>query len=163
MEQRRVPGGVRDRPARRALPCALSLGDQRRRWDIGLWALAANAFLFVILLPAAPYADIYASSRVTTGVVVSFVIAIPALTQLRPSFRWVGAVLVVAWMAPWWVLYGASWFPYGRQPGESPPTRYLGVPIQGSATTALPGQEVDFTICQQPVILFHSPNSSKSD
>ncbi len=118
----------------------------RRRWDIGLWALAANALLYVILLPAPPYEDIYASSRVTSGVVMSFVIAIPALTQLRPSFRWVGAVLVVAWMAPWWVLYGVSWFPYGRQPGESPPTRYLGVSIQGSATTALPGQEVDFTI-----------------
>ena len=118
----------------------------RRRWDIGLWALAANALLFVILLPAPPYEDIYASSRVTTGVVMGFVIAIPALTQLRPSFRWLGAVIVLAWMAPWWVLYRASWFPYGRQPGESRPTQYLGVSIQGSTTTALPGQEVDFTI-----------------
>jgi hypothetical protein len=118
----------------------------RRRWDIGLWALAANALLFVILLPAPPYEDIYASSRVTTGVVMGFVIAIPALTQLRPSFRWVGAVIVLAWMAPWWVLYDASWFPHGRQPGGARTTQYLGVSIQGSSTTALPGQEVDFTI-----------------
>ena len=118
----------------------------RRRWDIGLWALAANALLFVVLLPAPAYEDIYASSRVTTGVVMGFVIAIPALTQLRPSFRWLGAVIVLAWMAPWWVLYDASWFPYGRQPGGARPTQYLGVSIQGSSTTALPGQEVDFTI-----------------
>jgi hypothetical protein len=118
----------------------------RRRWDVGVWALGANALLYVVFLPTAAFQDIYSASRVTLGVACAFVMAIPALTELRPSFRWWGAVVVLAWMVPWWALDDADWLPYGRQLGGRPALWSLAVAIQGSATTAEPGREVDFTV-----------------
>lgn len=117
----------------------------RRRWDVGLWALAANALVYVVLSPQAVFEDIYGSSRITTGVVVAFVLAIPAVTDIRPSFRWWSLLFVVAWMAPWWTLYEAGWFPYGRQLGPSPKSD-LSVSIQTPLAAAAPEQEVDFTV-----------------
>jgi hypothetical protein len=117
----------------------------RRRWDIGVLALAANTLVFVVLLPSSAFADIFASSRYTIGVVASLVIAIPPLTDLAPSFRWWGWLVVLPWMAAWWLMYEYSWFPYGRHiPARISP--YLRVAIQGSSTTAFAGQEVDFTV-----------------
>jgi hypothetical protein len=118
----------------------------QRRGDVGVWALGANALLFVVFLPTAAFQEIYAASRVTLGIVIAFVVAIPALTQLRPSFRWWGAVVVLAWMAPWWVLNNADWLPFGRQFGGRPAAWSLAVAIQGSAAAAEPGHEVDFTV-----------------
>jgi hypothetical protein len=117
----------------------------RRRWEIGLWALAANAVAFVVLTPAPTFEDIYGSSRIAIGVVAAFVIAIPPFIDLRPSFRWWGWVVVLPWMAAWWLIYDASWFPYGRNIG-TPPSPALFVAIQGSARSASPGQEVNFTV-----------------
>jgi hypothetical protein len=117
----------------------------RRRWEIGLWALATNALAYVVLAPAPTFEDIYGSSRITIGVVAAFVIAIPPFTDLRPSFRWWGWLVVLPWMAAWWLIYDSAWFPYGRHigPGLSPT---LAIAIQGSAASASPGQEVDFTV-----------------
>lgn len=76
----------------------------RRRDDLGLWALAGNALALVVLVPPAVFSDYYASLRVGTGVVVAFVVAIPALMALVPRSRtWVW-LPVVFWMAPWWQL-----------------------------------------------------------
>ncbi len=117
----------------------------RGRRDIGLWLLAANALFFVLLLPSAAFADIFASSRYAIGVVAALVIAIPSVTDLAPSFRWWGWLVVLPWMAGWWLVYEASWFPYGRHIPAAQ-SRPLRVAIQGSATTASAGQEVDFTV-----------------
>jgi hypothetical protein len=145
-----LASGVRWQIFAIVLPGVLLLGLAvwalvRRRWEIGLWALAANALAYVVLAPAPTFEDIYGSSRITIGVVAAFVIAIPPLTDLRPSFRWWGWLVVLPWMAAWWLIYDSAWFPYGRHIGLglSPA---LGVAIQGSATAASPGQEVDFTV-----------------
>jgi hypothetical protein len=117
----------------------------RRCWDVGLWALAANALAFVVLVPTASFDDIFGSSRITIGVVAAFVISIPPLTDLRPSFRWWGLLVVLPWMAAWWLIYDSSWFPGGRHIAN-PLSTSLYVGIQGSSSTASRGQEVDFTV-----------------
>ena len=76
----------------------------RRPDDLGLWALAANVVAFVVLVPAPVFLDIYASFRVTAGIVVALVLAIPALAALRPGARAWLWLPVIAWMAAWWTL-----------------------------------------------------------
>ena len=57
--------------ALRALP--------RRPDSPAIWALLANALLFVLLLPASSYIDQFASSRITLGVVLAALYCIPDL------------------------------------------------------------------------------------
>jgi hypothetical protein len=76
----------------------------RRRDDPGLWALAGNALAFVVFVPAPVFLDIYASFRVTAGIVVALVLAIPALARMWPASRTWLWLPVVAWMAAWWSL-----------------------------------------------------------
>ena len=70
-----------------------------------VWALLVNGILFVVLLPSSAYADIKSAPRVTTGVVLALLLALPALARLlSPSRAWLW-VPVVAWFAPWyWLL-----------------------------------------------------------
>jgi hypothetical protein len=86
---------------------------RRRRTDLGLWAVVVNVLFCVVFLPAAAYADIYSTPRIATGVVLAFVLSLPALTALRPSGRVWLWLPVIAWMAPWWdLLPGAFQNPF---------------------------------------------------
>jgi hypothetical protein len=79
-------------------------GLVRRTRDLGLWALALNVLAVVVFVSASVFQDYYASFRVTTGVVVAFVIGIPTLAALLPRERvwfWLPTIL---WMSAWWTL-----------------------------------------------------------
>jgi hypothetical protein len=116
----------------------------RRRFELAVWALGANALIFVVLLPYPVFEDIFASSRVTTGVVMSFVLAIPVFWTIRPALRFLVWLPVVAWMAPWTTLYEPNWFPYGAVSHHA--VDALAVSIQGAPATASYDQEVNFTV-----------------
>jgi hypothetical protein len=75
----------------------------RRRRAPALWALVANWLLFVVLLPREAYAEYVASVRVTFGVVLAFLLALPMLTSLIATRRPLFAP-AVAWLLPWLVL-----------------------------------------------------------
>jgi hypothetical protein len=80
------------------------LGLWRRERDLGLWSLALNVLGVVVFVSASVFEDFYASFRVTTGVVVAFVIALPTLEALLPrgpAWFWLPTVL---WMSAWWTL-----------------------------------------------------------
>jgi hypothetical protein len=79
-------------------------GLVRRPRDLGLWALALNVLVLVIFVPQQVFEDEFSSFRVSTGIVVAFVLAIPALASLLPGARawfWIPAAL---WMTVWWDL-----------------------------------------------------------
>ena len=64
--------------------------------------LAANVLVLVVLLPEPSYADWDASGRITTGVVLAFLLCLPAVARAqRLAQAW---VLVVLWFSPWWTL-----------------------------------------------------------
>ena len=70
-----------------------------------VWALLANALLFVVLLSAAAYEDYSSAGRISTSVVLAFLLALPALARVFPTTRgWVW-LPIMAWFAPWYVLF----------------------------------------------------------
>jgi hypothetical protein len=70
-----------------------------------VWALLANAVFFVVLLPTAAYEDIKSALRLSTGVVLALLLALPALGRVLPASRAWFWIPVVAWFAPWyWLL-----------------------------------------------------------
>lgn len=70
-----------------------------------VWALLANALLFVVFLPAAAYEDYSSAGRISASVFLAFLLSLPALTRVFPTttraWLWVPTV---AWFAPWYVL-----------------------------------------------------------
>lgn len=78
-----------------------------------VWALLANALLFVIFLPAAAFEDYSSAGRISTSVVLAFLLALPALTRAFPATRAWMWLPMIAWLAPWYVLLPlaleASW------------------------------------------------------
>jgi len=69
-----------------------------------VWALLVNTLAFVVFLPAAAWDDWKSAGRLSTGVVLSLVLAVPELDRvLAPSRTWLW-VPVVAWFAPWYAL-----------------------------------------------------------
>ena len=52
-----------------------------------VWALLANALLFVVFLPAAAYEDYASAGRISTGVFLAFLLSLPALTRVFPTTR----------------------------------------------------------------------------
>jgi hypothetical protein len=69
-----------------------------------VWALLANALVFVVFLPAAAYEDYASAGRISTSVVLAFLLSLPALTRVFPTTRaWIW-LPTVAWFAPWYVL-----------------------------------------------------------
>jgi hypothetical protein len=68
-----------------------------------LWALVANWILFVVLLPREAYVEYVASVRVTFGVVLAFLLAVPTLAPLIAARRRLLAP-ALAWLLPWLVL-----------------------------------------------------------
>ena len=69
-----------------------------------VWALLANALLFVVFLPAAAYEDYASAGRISTGVFLAFLLSLPALTRVFPTTRAWMWLPTVAWFAPWYVL-----------------------------------------------------------
>ncbi len=70
----------------------------RRRATIPVWALLANIVLFVLMLTPSSYMDSAAATRVTTGVVVAALLAIPAFDAVtKHDRRWL-AGCASAWM-----------------------------------------------------------------
>jgi hypothetical protein len=60
--------------------------------------------ILVVFVPPQVFQDLFASFRVSTGVIVAFVISIPALASLPPRSRawfWLPTIL---WMSAWWIL-----------------------------------------------------------
>ena len=65
--------------------------------------LGANVLVLVVLLPEPSYADYDASGRITIGVVLAFLIALPAVVAAgRLAQAWIVALF---WFAPWYSLF----------------------------------------------------------
>lgn len=84
-----------------ALICAVMgcLALARRIWRVEIWALLANILLFVVLLPTASYIDMFASARISTGVVLAALLCIPAMDRLTKGKRTWLAMCGVLWVA----------------------------------------------------------------
>jgi hypothetical protein len=69
-----------------------------------VWALLANALVFVVFLPAAAYDDYAAAGRISTSVVLAFLLSLPALARVFPTTRAWMWLPTIAWFAPWYAL-----------------------------------------------------------
>ena len=69
-----------------------------------VWALLANALVFVVFLPAKAYEDYASAGRISTSVVLAFLLALPALARVFPTTRAWMWLPTIAWFAPWYVL-----------------------------------------------------------
>ena len=93
---------------------ALALAALRRGARApAVWALLANALVFVVFLPAKAYEDYASAGRISTSVVLAFLLSLPALTRVFPTTRaWVW-LPTIAWFAPWYALlplaFDAHW------------------------------------------------------
>ena len=91
------------------LPGAFCLGLAlfvlwRRVVEPAVVAVAANALLYVVLVPSPVFEDLYSSLRVSLGVVTAFVLAVPAFERcFGQGNAWL-FLPVVAWFSPWWLL-----------------------------------------------------------
>jgi hypothetical protein len=71
-----------------------------------LAALAANVLVLVVLLPEPSYADWDASGRISIGVVLAFLLCLPAIAGAgRLAQAWIVALL---WFAPWYSLFPSA-------------------------------------------------------
>lgn len=71
-----------------------------RRVTLELCLLAANVLVLVVLLPGTSYVNYLASGRITTGVVVAFVLCVPTLVASdRVAHAWLPIAL---WLMPWY-------------------------------------------------------------
>jgi hypothetical protein len=71
-----------------------------RRLTVELCLLAANVLVLVALLPKPTYVNYLASGRVATGVIVAFLLCVPALVREgRVAQVWLPFVL---WLLPWY-------------------------------------------------------------
>ena len=62
--------------------------------------LATNVLVLVVLLPEPSYVDYNASGRIAIGVVLAFLLCLPAVVAAgRLAQAWIVAVL---WLAPWY-------------------------------------------------------------
>jgi hypothetical protein len=69
-----------------------------------VWALLVNAALFVVLLPAKAYEDYASAGRISTSVVLAFLLSLPVLARTFPTTRAWMWLPTIAWFAPWYVL-----------------------------------------------------------
>ena len=84
------------------LPALICLGLTtlaiwKHRLSAPVAILLANIVLFVLLLPRDSYVDIFASSRITTGVVLGTLYCLPVFDRLTRGKRHWLAVVVVLW------------------------------------------------------------------
>jgi hypothetical protein len=69
-----------------------------------VWALLANALVFVVLLSAKAYEDYASAGRISTGVVLAFLLSLPALARVFPTTSAWMWLPMIAWCAPWYDL-----------------------------------------------------------
>ena len=85
----------------------------RRSRSAAVWALLANAVVFVVLLPAKAYEDYASAGRISTSVVLAFLLALPTLVRAFPTTRAWMWLPTIAWFAPWYTLlplaFDAHW------------------------------------------------------
>ena len=78
-----------------------------------VWALLANAVVFVVLLPAKAYEDYASAGRISTSVFLAFLLSLPALVRTFPVTRAWMWLPTIAWFAPWYTLlplaFDANW------------------------------------------------------
>jgi hypothetical protein len=78
-----------------------------------VWALLANALLFVVFLSAAAYEGYASAGRISTSVVLAFLLSLPALARVFPTTRAWMWLPTIAWFAPWYELlplaFDARW------------------------------------------------------
>ena len=78
-----------------------------------VWALLANALVFVVFLPTKAYEDYASAGRISTGVVLAFVLSLPALARVFTTTRAWMWLPTIAWFAPWYTLlplaFDAQW------------------------------------------------------
>jgi hypothetical protein len=83
------------------LACAVAWWATRRV-TLELCLLAANVLVLVVLLPATSYINYLASGRIATGVVLSFVLCVPAILSAgRVAQTWLPVAL---WLMPWYTV-----------------------------------------------------------
>jgi hypothetical protein len=71
-----------------------------RRVTLELCLLVANVLVLVVLLPGTSYVNYLASGRIATGVVVAFVLCLPAILKSgRVAQAWLPVAL---WLMPWY-------------------------------------------------------------
>jgi hypothetical protein len=85
----------------------------KRSRGVEIWALLANALLFVVLLAPESYADMYASARISTGVVLAAIYCLPAFEKVGKRLLPAFAVTCGAWllMLPIWVIGSLVFWP----------------------------------------------------
>jgi hypothetical protein len=71
---------------------------------LAVWALLANALVFVVFLPAAAYADYSSAGRISTSLVLAFLLSLPALSRVFPTTHAWMWLPTIAWFAPWYAL-----------------------------------------------------------
>jgi hypothetical protein len=78
-----------------------------------VWALLANALIFVVFLSAAAYEDYASAGRISTSVVLAFLLSLPALARVFPTTQAWMWLPTIAWFAPWYALlplaFDAHW------------------------------------------------------
>ena len=85
---------------------AMALAIVARAPGKALTVLAANVLVLVVLLPEPSYADYDASGRITVGVVLAFLVCLPAILSAgRLAQAWIVALF---WFAPWYSLFPAA-------------------------------------------------------
>ena len=79
----------------------------RRGSRTALWLLLANVLLFIVFLQPDAYSEIEASSRVTTGVVLSAILSLAVIGDVpaRQGWFWASSALWLSVM-PVWLLFG---------------------------------------------------------
>ena len=85
---------------------ALGLALVSRTRASALVPLVANVAVLVVLLPEPSYVDYDASGRIATGVVLAFLLCLPAVVasrRLAPAW-----IVVVLWFAPWYTILPAA-------------------------------------------------------
>jgi hypothetical protein len=81
---------------------AVALAIASRTRTSALLPLLANVLVLVVLLPEPSYADYDASGRIATGVVLAFLLCLPAVLRAgRAAQAW---IVVVLWFAPWYAI-----------------------------------------------------------
>lgn len=85
-----------------ALVAVLVVWHATRRASAELWFLIMNVLVLVVFLPSPSYVGYLASGRISIGVVVAFVLCLPAVLQRgKVAQAWLPIVL---WMLPWYTV-----------------------------------------------------------
>jgi hypothetical protein len=71
----------------------------KRSWTPELWALLLNIQLFVVMLTAPEYLEIFGSERLAMGVVLAACCCLPSFDRLTGKKRWWFWTSSILWQA----------------------------------------------------------------